>query len=140
MPSLYQTYSIKDKIFKYEKGKHSSNKLAVQYRGIYAPHKGQATRLLKAGCTPAQVTEGYPIKGPEAVNLPTVVQIKNYKRSVRGKRKQFSNNDIQQFFEAHHCGSKADYDSYEEEKLIALNSFAQRHKNNDGNLVDKMLI
>jgi hypothetical protein len=90
-------------------------------------------------CTPAQVKAGYPMKGPEAVNLPTVLQIKTICDLYKGKRK-FLNNDIRQYFKTHHRGSKADYDSYEEDKLIALNSFAQRHKNNDGNLVDKMLI
>jgi hypothetical protein len=48
------------------------------------------------------------------------------------KRTTFSNNGIQGFFEAHHCGSLADYNSYHDDKIIALNTFAHNGKNNDG--------
>ncbi len=71
-----------------------------------------------------------------AAHVPTLEQIKNYKRSAKSKRKTFSNNDIQEFFETHCCNSRNDYDVYEEDKLIALNTFAHNGKNNDGKSAD----
>lgn len=132
-PHRIRLITSNNKVFKYEKGSHSANTSTYAIRGIFGRHKSTAATMLKTGCSPAQVQAAY---GRGAAHVPTLEQIKNYKRSAKSKRKTFSNNDIQEFFETHCCNSRNDYDVYEEDKLIALNTFAHNGKNNDGKSAD----